>query len=450
MKSDIIIIGAGPGGYETALDAASRGKSVILIERSSLGGTCLNRGCIPTKALCHNAEILQNLKSASAYGINVGEIRTDFKAMMARKDAIVTQLREGINSMLNSAHIDVVEGDAKILSPHSVECNGNIYNCDNLIIATGSKPKFLNIEGAHLGGVLTSDEALSMEALPKSMCIIGGGVIGIEFASIFSSLGVAVTVVEFCKEILPNFDTEIAKRMRQLLSRQGIKLLVGAAVQKIAETERGTVTVEYIAKEKSSIVEADVALMSVGRAAELPEGVENAGVEISRNCIVVDDAMCACRQEGVYAIGDVNGRCMLAHAASFQGRRALNAICGVADKIRFDIIPAAVFTSPEMAMVGMTEDECSKREIPTIVKKSFFRANGKAVAMGEVEGLLKIIVREDTREIVGCHIMGAHASDLIQEVTALMNERATIDDYKSIIHSHPTLSETLQTAVMQF
>ena len=445
MKTDIIIIGAGPGGYETAAYAASRGLSVTIFEARELGGTCLNRGCIPTKTLCKNVDVINHLKEAAVYGINDVVYSVDFSKMIERKNSVVSQLREGVAMALKNPNITLVQGEAVIASPKSVTCNGETYECDNLIIATGSVPKFLPVEGAHLPCVLTSDEILDMNELPKSLCIIGGGVIGLEFASIFNSLGVEVTIVEFCKEIIPNFDGDVAKRLRQALTKKGVTVNVGAGVTGIVDNGDGTASVKYEQKGKQLEVVCEKVLMAVGRAPRLPEGLDAAGIEFSPRGITVDDDM-RTNVPGVYAIGDVNARCMLAHAATFQGKRAVNTILGETDKIRLDIMPSAVFTSPEASMVGVNENYCKENGLDVTVKKSFFRANGKAVAMNETDGILKLVVSNTDRKILGCHILGAHAADLIQEVAALMNCDATVDDLKDIIHAHPTLGEVVLTA----
>lgn len=447
MKTDVIIIGAGPGGYETAHYAAIRGLSVTIFEAGELGGTCLNRGCIPTKTLCKNAEVLNHLKEAAEFGINDVAFSIDFAKMIERKNNVVAQLREGVAMALKHPNITLVQGEAVITSAKSVDCNGESYECDNLIIATGSKPKFLPVEGADLPCVLTSDEILDLETLPKSLCVIGGGVIGLEFASIFNSLGVEVSVVEFCKEVLPNFDGDVAKRLRQSLAKKGVAMNVGAGVTAIADNGDGTATVKYEQKGKQLEVLCEKVLMAVGRAPRLPQGLDAAGVDHSPRGIVVDDNM-RTNVDGVYAIGDVNARCMLAHAATFQGKRAVNAILGETDNIRLDIMPSAVFTTPEASMVGVTDSYCKENGIEMMVKKAFFRANGKAVAMNETDGILKLVVSAADGKILGCHILGPHAADLIQEVAALMNKNATVDELKDIIHAHPTLGEVVLTAAM--
>lgn len=443
---DIIIIGAGPGGYETAAEAAAHGLSVAIVERDQMGGTCLNRGCIPTKALCRNAEVINLMRESEIWGVKTGEMAFDYAPVFERKEAVVKQLREGVEMLMGAPGITAIKGEASLKDANTVIVNGEEYSAKNIIIATGSAPRGLPIEGADLA--MTSDDILAMQTLPKSLCIVGGGVIGMEFAAVFSTFGVEVTVIEYCKEILPPFDKDVAKRLKTVLSKRGIKIITSAAVNGITQGEDGF-TVSYELKGKAQSVTAEKVLMSVGRQPVLPQGLDAVGVNVGRRGIEVDDNMMT-NVKGVYAIGDVNGRMMLAHAASAQGQRALHAIMGEADDIKLDIVPSAVFTVPELAMVGLTEDQCAERGLDVTVKKSFFRSNGKAVAMNETDGLIKMIVDNSNRQIVGCHICGAHAADLIQEVVTAMNAGATVDLLARSIHGHPTLSEVMLTAARQF
>lgn len=443
---DIIIIGAGPGGYETAADAAAHGLTVAIVEKDQMGGTCLNRGCIPTKALCRNAEVINLMRESEVWGVKTGEMAFDYAPVFERKEAVVKQLREGVEMLMGAPGITAIKGEATLKDANTVIVNGEEYSAKNIIIATGSAPRGLPIEGADLA--MTSDDILSMETLPQSLCIVGGGVIGMEFAAVFSTFGVEVTVIEYCKEILPPFDKDVAKRLKTVLSKRGIKIITSAAVNGIKQEEDGY-TVSYELKGKAQSVTAQKVLMSVGRQPVLPQGLDAVGVTVGRRGTEVDDNMMT-NVKGVYAIGDVNGRMMLAHAASAQGQRALHAIMGKADEIKLDIVPSAVFTVPELAMVGLTEEQCAERGMDVTVKKSFFRSNGKAVAMNETDGLLKMIVDNATRQIVGCHICGAHAADLIQEVVTAMNAGATVDLLARSIHGHPTLSEVMLTAARQF
>lgn len=443
---DLIIIGAGPGGYEMAAAAAQNELTVAIFEKEELGGTCLNRGCIPTKALCRNAEVYDLMKKAGAFGITAQEIKLDYASIYERKNEVVKQLRDGVCMLLNQPLITVVQGEAQFKDNHTIVANGKEYTGKNIVIATGSAPKGLPIPGAELA--MTSDDILAMETLPKSLCVIGGGVIGMEFAGIFNSFGVEVTVVEFMKEILPPFDKDIAKRLKSVLSKRDININTNSGVKSIAKSEGGY-TVTWESKGKEHSVECEQVLMSVGRQPILPEGLDKTGVNVGRRGIEVNDDM-ETNVSGIYAIGDVNARCMLAHAATAQGYRALNSILGSNDSIKLDIVPSAVFTVPELAMVGLTEEQCKEKEMKVAVKKAFFRANGKALAMGETDGLVKMIVDEQSRQIVGCHICGAHAADLIQEVVLAMNTGTTVDTLAQVIHGHPTLNEVVMNIAQQF
>ncbi|MBO7544467.1 MAG: dihydrolipoyl dehydrogenase [Bacteroidales bacterium] len=463
----ITIIGAGPGGYETALEAAGKGIEVTLVSAGPVGGTCLNEGCIPTKALLRSAEVLETVREAASYGVEAGECRLDFARAMARKDAVVEQLRSGVEFLLKHKLITLLRGKASLCggqpgggeaetAPHKVkvaldEGGEEIVESDYVIIATGSVAASLPIPGADLPGVISSKEMLSLEALPKSVCVIGAGVIGLEMASLLNSFGCEVSVLEYCPDILPRFDTDLAKRLKQSLSKRGISIETSAQVKSIEAAPEGLVT-SYVRKEKEASVTAEKVLMAVGRRPALGSlNFEQAGIAVTPKGVLVDAYM-QTSVPGIYAIGDIAGGYMLAHTATFQGRRALNHILagcpseGPVDSIRLDIVPAAVFTRPEAATVGLTEDECKANGLPIKVLKSFFRASGKAVAMGETDGFCKIVASEQDGRILGCHLFGPHSSDIIQEVTALLDRDATVDDLASIIHAHPTLSEVLLSA----
>ena len=400
----LIIIGAGPGGYETALLAAERGVDVTLIESSRLGGTCLNEGCIPTKAFCRSAEILEEMKVAPAFGVSPEmSAGFDFVTAASRKNAVVGQLREGLSSMLSRPGISLVHGKASFVDRHTVAVtplqDGNsgarYYEADYIVVATGSVPAILPVPGAGLEGVVTSRELLDIDHVPERLCIIGAGVIGLEFASIFRSFGSEVTVVEYCSEILPRFDKDIAKRLRQSLAKRGIAFFMGAQVHGISEIHKG------------------YSDSGQGPAGHVPD---------------------------VYAVGDITGGYMLAHAATMQGVKALDHIMGIEDSIDLSVMPAAVFTLPEAASVGMTEEDCKAAGIVCSCRKSFFRSNGKALCLGEADGMCKIITDSDGR-LLGCHMFGPHASDLIHEATAFITMKARLQDMRSMVHVHPSLSE---------
>lgn len=447
MNADLIIIGAGPGGYETALAAARQGKSVILFNGGKLGGTCLNEGCIPTKCLCRNAEVVSQFKNSSEFGIDDFSFSVDYNKIISRKREVVETLRKGVETLLSQAKVQVVNAIASFKDSKTVVAEGTEYTAENIIIATGSDSKSLPIPGHDLDCVMDSTKILDIEYIPASLTIIGGGVIGMEFASIFSQLGSKVTVIEFMKQILPPFDSDIAKRLKQALSKKGINIITGAAAKEIRQNEFYEIEVTYDLKGKEEKVISSDLLMAVGRKPRVNGlNLEAAGVNYSDKGIPVNDFM-QTNVPGIYAIGDVNARMMLAHVASFQGERALNVINSKSDKIRFDLVPSAVFTIPECGMVGLTEEQCKNEKLEIKTGTSFYRANGKALAMGEPEGLCKLIFRKDNDKLIGAHIMGLEAADLAQQCADLMNRDITLEEMKEIIFGHPTISEVIMNAV---
>lgn len=450
-KTDLIIIGAGPGGYHTAVHAAKEGLKVTIIEKSHPGGTCLNCGCIPTKSFAHDAELYRNPLLSCVGGGHV-----NFTRIQERKNDVIGQLREGVKGLMAQPGITYIEGEAKFVDKKVIEVNGTQMTADNIIIATGSRARMLPFipaldspEGADLKDkVMTSTELLEIDHVPNSMAIIGAGVIGLELASAFETFGSSVTVIEFLKECLPTIDSDIAKRLRKTLEKRGINFNMNSGVKSIQATEdkkQAVVTFEQKGQEKQVV--ADVVLVATGRAANVEGlGLEVAGINTIKQGIETNDYY-ETNVPGVYAIGDVNGKQMLAHAASFQGLHVLNHIMNKKDKIRFDIMPAAVFTYPEAGSVGMSEDACKKEGIKCIVKKGFFRSNGKALAMEETEGMLKVMADENGK-IIGCHVFGAHSADITQQVAVLMNNDATLNDLRDIIHIHPTIGEVLLETII--
>lgn len=437
MTHDTIIIGGGPGGYELAAMLAAKGEKVALVEESLLGGTCLNRGCIPTKTLCHAAEVVDLAAGSADFGIAATKLSVDWTALMAKKEEVTLQLRDMISASL--AKVEVFNTRASLGENKTVLlADGATLSAERIVIATGSVPASLPIPGCEY--TVNSDKLLSLDSLPESIVIVGGGVIGVEFAGIFNSLGVNVTVVEYCKEILPPFDKDVAKRLRQALASRGVTFLVGSQVQSISAD--GTVT--FTDKKGEQSVKAEMVAMAVGRRPNLPDGLEKAGVMVERQGIAVNHTTFETTAPGIYAIGDVNGLTMLAHAASAQAR------CIAGEKIDTKIIPAAVFTHPEVAMVGYTEEQVKLQGVPYKAVKVTYRGNGKALTMGSTDGLLKLIVNTDSRKILGCHICGAHAADMVQTVGIAMTSGLTVDALSSAVYIHPTLSELLLSAVSQF
>lgn len=452
-KTDLLIIGSGPGGYRTASYAAKNGLHVTIIEKDQLGGTCLNAGCIPTKCLAHDAEV--RIAALSSFDTLPS---LDFVKVMERKNGVLSQLREGINTLLNQPNINLIKGEAHFVSDHIVEVGDRKIEAKNIIIATGSQaklPPFINRED-YLNSptlkrsVVTSTELLSIDELPKRLIIIGAGVIGMEFASAFAAFGCQVVVVEYMKECLPMIDSDIAKRLRKMLEKRGVTFYMQSAVEKVippTEEDNVDTVVVFNKKDKEIKLEADLVLVATGRQPNVMDiGLDSTNIEYSLKGIPVDKNM-ETNINGVYAIGDVNARQMLAHAATFQGFRAVNHILSKQDNIRLEIMPSAIFTYPEAACVGKTEEQCKEAGIKYTIRKGFYRSNGKALSMNETEGMIKILIGEDGL-ILGGHAYGSHSADLIQELSALMNRDTTLDEICDIIHIHPTLSEILQDTLI--
>lgn len=452
-KTDLLIIGSGPGGYRTASYAAKNGLHVTIIEKDQLGGTCLNAGCIPTKCLAHDAEV--RIAALSSFDTLPS---LDFVKVMERKNGVLSQLREGINTLLNQPDINLIKGEAHFVSDHIVEVGDRKIEAKNIIIATGSQaklPPFINRED-YLNSptlkrsVVTSTELLSIDELPKRLIIIGAGVIGMEFASAFAAFGCQVVVVEYMKECLPMIDSDIAKRLRKMLEKRGVTFYMQSAVEKVippTEEDNVDTVVVFNKKDKEIKLEADLVLVATGRQPNVMDiGLDSTNIEYSLKGIPVDKNM-ETNINGVYAIGDVNARQMLAHAATFQGFRAVNHILSKQDNIRLEIMPSAIFTYPEAACVGKTEEQCKEASIKYTIRKGFYRSNGKALSMNETEGMIKILIGEDGL-ILGGHAYGSHSADLIQELSALMNRDTTLDEICDIIHIHPTLSEILQDTLI--
>ena len=425
IQTDLIVIGAGPGGYRAAEYAAKQGLKVVVFEGSEAGGTCLNVGCIPTKTYVHSAT---------------------FAEARERMALVIPQLRQGVEGILSHPNITLVRERGVFDDAHTV----NGYTAPNIIIATGSETKWLPIKGCDDPRVVDSTGLLQLEALPKRLAIIGAGVIGMEFASVFNRFGSEVTVIEFLKECLPALDADIAKRLRKYLEKQGVTFKMKTAVEDVAD------------------IDADVVLMATGRRPRTAGlNLEVLGVTLTpQGAIPVDDNFQIVNGKSsnskCYAIGDVNGRQMLAHAAEMQAIRAVNHILGKQDHIRFDIMPAAIFTEPEAACVGPTEDQLKAQGVAYECRKAFWRANGKALTMDATEGMLKLFTspsQEDGQDssssgrpaglILGCHAYGAHSADIVQEVSALMCRDTTVAQLRDMVHIHPTLSEILRSAAEQ-
>lgn len=451
MDKDIVIIGGGPGGYVAAIRAAQLGAKVSLIEKGEIGGTCLNRGCIPTKVLYRNAEILNTLKHMDEFGIKVDGYSFSVDEIQSRKEGIVSQLVSGVDQLLKANDVEIILGAASLKDKNTVSVllkNGDLkeITSKNIIIATGSTPSMPNIPGIKLPGVFTSESILEFREVPNNLAIIGGGVIGMELAGIFNALGSKVTIIEFLPSILALVDTDLTKRLSVSLKRKGMEINSSTKVISIEKcNEELLVTAE--GKKGEIKFKADNVLVSVGRTPML-EGLntEGLGIELDRRAIKVDENY-ETSIPGIYAVGDVNGKIMLAHAASHQGKRVVERIMGYNQSHSSEVIPSCIFVFPEIAFVGITENEAKEKGIEYKTSKFLFGANGKALALGEGEGMVKVIASPEN-SILGVHIMGPHASDLIHEGAMAINNNMKVENIASMVHAHPTLSEAFEEAVL--
>ena len=432
---DIIVIGGGAGGLEIVLAGKEQGLDVLLIEKYKLGGVCLQKGCIPTKTYHKNASILKDLKNLNEFGVN-GEFSFEFIKAYERKEKVISELTSHLENALKKREIEVVYGEASFVDKNTVLVDGVTYKAKKIVIATGSRPLVPPIEGIELEGVITSDDMLKLTEAPKDLVIIGGGFIGVEMASIFNYFGSNIEIVEALPNIIANFDEEISKRLQVYLKQQGIKINTSAKVIKIKKEDTLKVFLE-----DGRILNATKVLVSVGRRPNLDcLKLENAGIEYTKKGILVNDNF-ETNVENIYAIGDVIGKTMLAHYASYNGYYLFDHLMGRKSKIDFSLIPSCVFSFPEVASIGKTKD-CIEGECKVV--KYPFRANGKAAAMSEVDGFVKVIAKDDL--ILGVHIIGPQASTLIHEAVIIMNKKIKLSELNNYIYAHPTLSEVMATA----
>jgi len=450
IKKNIIIIGGGPGGYVAAIRASQLDAQVVLIEKDTLGGTCLNRGCIPTKALLQSAEVLSLAKSAEAFGVHIDKVSMDFPSAMSWKDATVKRLVDGVNSLMRKNKVKVVKGTGSIIDPKTVrilESKEEIKG-DSIIIATGSKPLRVPIKGIDEPGVITSDDALVMEQLPQSILIIGGGVVGLEFAQIFSQMGAKVTVVEMMPQILPAEDTEIAAMLGQVLKEEGIEVITGATVTSIAGAKQNEKMVSFNNAGGEEERKVEKVLVAVGRAPNTDDlRIEKSGIKVDEGRIAVNERM-ETNIPGIYAIGDVVGRLMLAHVAIEEGKCAVESLIGLNSRVNYQAMPRCVYTSPEVAAVGLTEAEAKDKYPDIKIGKFPLVASGRALTLNEPRGLVKFVVDARHGEILGVHIVGPQASELIAEAVFAMHMEATYEEIASCAHAHPTLSEAMMEAAL--
>ncbi len=442
---DIAVIGGGPGGYVAAIKAAQMGKRTVIIEKEHFGGTCLNVGCIPTKALLRSAEALKEVKESAAFGVvdvDTSNAALDLVKVQERKKNVVTQLVNGVKGLLKGNGVTIENGEGTLIDAHTVEAGGKKITAANVIIATGSQAKSLPIEISPKATVLTSTEMLDIDNAPESMVVIGGGVIGIEFAYFLATIGVKVSVVEFLDRILPMVDEEITNQVTGHLKDLGVDIYTSARVTEI--------TADSVKFEKDGKVQelaAEQVLMAVGRAANLAGiDTEALGIKTERGAIVTDETL-RTSADGVYAIGDVNGKAMLAHTASMEGIVAVKNICGEKAAMDYSKIPSAIYIQPEIASVGLTEKQAAEKYGKINVGKFPLMANGKAKVAGEERGLVKVIAEAKYGEIVGVHLYCLHATDMIAEAVVAMKLESTAEEVAMAIHPHPTVSEIMHEAM---
>ena len=447
---EIVVVGGGPGGYVAALHAAKLGKKIALIEPDFLGGTCLNRGCIPSKTLLKHAEIIESIEKAKDWGIETGSLTLSFSKMKKRKDDVIERLRGGIAFLLKQGKIDVYQGYGTVqengLVVVKTESAEETIGAEKVIVATGSTPAVPPIPGLDAVQFDTSDTIFDIADIPKSVVIIGGGVIGMEFACIFSSLKAEVTVIEAADRVLPAEDGEAAKLLTRVLKKKGIKLQTSAKVQSVSEAN-GIKTVHCVDSQgKEFSVEADTLLVSTGRKPNV-SATNSLKLKVNGPFIEVNEKM-ETSLANVYAVGDVIGGWQLAHAASAEGVVAANNAAGVPDAMDYKVMPRCIYTLPEIAGVGLTEDEAKKKHVDVRVEKFDFAGNGKALAAGESEGFTKIIYEAKYGEIVGVVMAGSHVTEMISEASAFMYLEGTIEEAAKMIHPHPTVSETFFEAAV--
>ncbi|HEX78042.1 MAG TPA: dihydrolipoyl dehydrogenase [Dehalococcoidia bacterium] len=450
IESDVAIIGGGPGGYVAAIRAAQLGLKVALVEKEALGGTCLNRGCIPTKALIRGVELLDAIRNAEEYGIAVAGVSTDFQKMMARKEAVVKRLVGGLEAVLLSHNIRIVRGVATLVSATEVEVAGEAkenIKARNVILAPGAVSAPIPAPGAQSPDILDSQAALSLGEIPKSLAIIGAGVIGVEFATIFARLGSSVTLLEALPKVLPQEDAEITSILEKSLRKIGIGIHTSAQVTRITDVPAGK-SISFTVNGQPKEIQAQRVLAAVGRRPNTEGlGLDRLGIATEKGFIKVNERL-ETSLPGVYAVGDAVGGLQLAHKAFAEGEIAAENAAGQKTAMDYRVIPRCIYTIPEAAAVGMSEAEAREAGHDVQVGRFPLAGSGKATVLGETRGLVKVVADGDTGEILGVHICGPQATELIHEAVLVMNLEGTVEDLAAAIHAHPTLSEAVREAAL--
>lgn len=439
---EVVVIGGGPGGYIAAIRAAQLGKKTAIIEKRDMGGTCLNRGCIPTKALLHSAEAYHELGNAKTLGITLGEYSFQYKKMAKRKDKVVKQLRSGVENLVAGHGAEIIRGEAVLTGPHTIRIGEEIVEAEQIILAAGSVPASIPVPGADLPGVVNSDGVLSLEECPESLVIIGGGVIGVEFATLFNSLGKQVTILEMMPTILYGNDPDICRAMTELLTDRGVKICTGA---KLIEIKEGLVCT-FEQNGETFTAEGQMVVLATGRKPDSRAlGLDAAGVNCERGFVPVDDEM-RTNVLHIFAIGDLTGKQQLAHVATAQGIVAAHNAAGEHRTMAYNAVPGCIYTTPEIACVGLTEEKAVAAGYQVKTGRFNVSGNGRSLAIGCQDGFAKLIVDAATDKVLGCHLLAPHATEMIGEVTLAIANGLTAEAVADTIHAHPTVSEIIMEA----
>lgn len=443
---DIIVIGSGPGGYPAAIRAAQLGKKVAIVEKSELGGVCLNWGCIPTKALLKSASVFEYAKNAAHYGVEVENATPNLEKIVERSRNVASQMSKGVEFLLKKNNVEVINGFGKIVGKNSVDVKGTIYEAKNIIISTGARPR--EMPGIEVNGVnvINSKQALVLSKMPQNMVVIGSGAIGAEFATFFNTLGAKVTLVEYAPRVAPLEDAEISATLERALRKAKMTIMTSTAVEKVESNDEGC-KVFVKGKKGEQVLECDVVLSAVGISANIENiGLEEMGIGVERGKIVVN-ANCQTDIENIYAIGDVIATPALAHVATFEAIHAVEHIAGLNPKpINYNIIPSCIYTTPEVSSVGLTEEQAIEKGYELRVGKFPYTASGKATAAGARDGMVKMIFDAKTDVILGAHFVGLNVTELVGEATLGMKLNATAKQFISTIHAHPTMHEAIMEA----
>lgn len=442
---DIVVLGGGPGGYVAAIKAAQLGAKTALIEKENVGGVCLNVGCIPTKTLLKSAKVYEDIMQSEKFGIDIfdkSSVNINLDNLMKRKDSIVNKLTGGVKVLLKQNGVDIYNGYGEALDKNTLLVNGETLKTKNLVIATGSSTFIPNTKGLkealEKGYAITSTEALTIDKIPEKFIVIGGGVVGVEFAALYNALGSKVTILQR-SQILRSLDKDVREAMEKILRSKGIDIVYGVDIE---EYENNKVICKVNGERK--IFEGNKILISIGRTPNL-KGTEKLNLSVGKKGIVTDEKL-RTNIEGVYAIGDVNGKYMLAHVASAEGIAAVENIMGKEEKINYDKVPSCIYTFPEVGVVGLSEEEARERGHKVITSTFPMTANGKAMAEGETDGFVKIVADEQYGEVLGVHIIASHATDMIAEAVTTLELEGTVYDLAKAVHPHPTLSEVVMEA----